>query len=322
MGDLLTGISTRIAERWLSLLVLPGALYVATLTAADTLGHTHPFDVGRLAHRLDHLASAAQAHAPGGLAVALLALLLAAAASGMAAQALGSLTERLWFAAGWQGWPVPVRRLAHDQVERRRRRWRRASAVYHQRLQQDAADHARAHATGHGAAPATGAPRAAAHREVVRIAVEEPERPTWMGDRLHAVAVRLDRELGLDLATVWPHLWLMAPDATRSEITAAREDLSRSANLAGWGLLYLAAGILWWPGLLIGAGTLVTAWHHARAATSSYALLVDAAARLHAADLARQHGLEHHGPFTFRTGLTLSSLLQGRGHHSPHRPDT
>ncbi|WP_326770755.1 hypothetical protein OG978_44460 (plasmid) [Streptomyces sp. NBC_01591] len=51
MGGLLSELGKKLAERWFSLLVLPGALYLAVLAVAQTLGHTHPFDALRLAGR-------------------------------------------------------------------------------------------------------------------------------------------------------------------------------------------------------------------------------------------------------------------------------
>ncbi|MFF3877863.1 hypothetical protein [Streptomyces sp. NPDC001978] len=38
---------------------------------------------------------------------------------------------------------------------------------------------------------------------MTRIAAEEPARPAWSGDRLNAVAVRLERDHRLDLAAVF-----------------------------------------------------------------------------------------------------------------------
>jgi hypothetical protein len=39
-----------------------------------------------------------------------------------------------------------------------------------------------------------------------RISVERPERPTWCGDRINAVSLRLERDHHLDPAIVWPFL--------------------------------------------------------------------------------------------------------------------
>jgi hypothetical protein len=131
-----------------------------------------------------------------------------------------------------------------------------------------------------------------------------------MGDRLNGVAVRLDRELDLDLTTVWPYLWLTVPDTVRAEITAARDSLSRATTLAGWGLLYVVVGVVSWPGLVVAAVVFLTAWRRARAATDSYATLVDATVRLYTVDLAHQVGLAHEGPLTKETGWALTRLLQ------------
>ncbi|MFB4273164.1 hypothetical protein [Nonomuraea sp. GTA35] len=309
MGGLLAELGKKIAERWLTLLVLPGALYLAVLAAARTMGHAHPFAMDLLSRRIDGLAGAAQSGSAGRTAIVLLALLLASAAAGVIAQAAGSLIERLWLAADWQRWPLPGRRLAGSLVARRRASWQAASDRYAQRREESAAALARAHRAG-GRPPQTGDGLEAAYGSLVRIAHELPERPTWMGDRLAAVAIRLDRDFALDLATLWPYVWLYVPDVIRTEVTATRDALSRATTLAGWGLLYLAVGALWWPGLPLAAVILLTAWRRARTATNAYATLVEAAARLHTPDLARHLGLDLSGPLTRQVGAQLTHLLQ------------
>ncbi len=133
-----------------------------------------------------------------------------------------------------------------------------------------------------------------------------------MGDRLNAVATRLDRDLDLDLGTAWPYLWLTAPETTRSEITAAREALDRAATLAGWGLLYIVVGALWWPGLAAAAAVIASARHRARSATDTYALLIEATVRLYATALANDLGLQPPSTLTRETGWALTNLLQLR----------
>jgi hypothetical protein len=321
MGGLLGELGKKLADRWLTLLVLPGALYLAAVITAATLGHAHPFTPHPLIDRLDHWTAAAHPKSAAGLAIVLLvAFLLASAACGLAAQAMGALVERLWLAADWADWPTPLRQVAWALTRRRRLRWGQASADYKRAREEAAAARARARLAGEAARPPVpGTGPDTAHRRVLRIAAEPPERPTWMGDRLNAVATRLDRELDLDLATVWPYLWLTAPDAVRSEITAARETLGRATTLAGWGLLYLVVGALWWPGLPIAVAVIVTARQRARRATDTYALLVEATVRLHTISLAHDLGLEHSGPLSRETGWALTNLLQDR--RSPNPPD-
>lgn len=314
MGGFLAEVGKKLAERWLSLLVIPGLLYVGALAAAHTLGHLRPFDIGRIIRRLDSWTTSPGITSTSGLALILITTLLAAAGAGVAAQGLGSLTERVWLADRWQSWPPPLRRLAEHRTKNRKQRWTTATETYQRQL--DAKSTQRAH-------PRTDPPDGAevdlgeARRAVTRIAQEEPARPTWIGDRVHAVITRLDRDHHLDLATIWPNLWLAMPETTRTEITAARESLARATSLAGWGLLYMVVGALWWPGLLIAVVIVGTAWGRARTATDTYALLVEAAGRLHTAELARSLGIDHSGPLNQHTGWVLTCLLQGRTHLIP-----
>ncbi|WP_052849621.1 hypothetical protein [Streptomyces avicenniae] len=300
MGGLLTELGKHLAERWLSLLVLPGALLLAALAAADTLGHADPFAVGRLADRLDALAASPRLDGTGGPALVLLALLLAAAGAGLAAQALGSLAERWWLTPG-----SAPRRLTAARL----RRWTERAEAYDARVVE------LADARADGVAPPPGPDLATARARRDAIALERPDRPTWMADRVNAPAVRLDREYALDLASVWPQLWLILPDTSRAELTAAREAFSRAATLAGWGVLYLAVAALWWPGLLVAAGTVLTGWRRGRAGVDAYAALLEATARLYTPELAAQHGLTPEPErLTARTGWELTCLAQGQGH--------
>src|SRR2546426_886650 len=145
----------------------------------------------------------------------------------------------------------PARR-ARWQVGRRLDRWRKASAAYGEL--RETAGEALAH--GNRLDPAA---RHAAHHAVTRIGAEEPDRPTWSGDRIHAAAVRLDRHHHLDLATVWPYLWLTIPDSARAEVTAARATLTRATTLGGWALLYGVLTFWWWPASLLTVVLVVTA---------------------------------------------------------------
>ncbi|UWP79158.1 hypothetical protein Dfulv_28775 [Dactylosporangium fulvum] len=308
MGGLLAELGKKLAERWLTLLVLPGALFLATLGAAAALGHAHAFDVRRLTDRVDRLATTT---GNGRIAVLLAAALLASAAAGLAAQAAGSLAERWWLAADWSAWPGPLRWPAARWTARRQRRWAAAAERYEQARRAAAEAHVAARLRG-GPPPTTTGELDDAYRRMTGIAAESPARPTWMGDRVHAVAVRLDRDLGLGLAVVWPYVWLVAPDPVRTEITAARTALSRAGTLAGWALLYLGIGVLWWPAVPVAAVTAVTARHRARAATDAYALLVEAAVRLHAAQVVKALGAGDGDPVTPEAGWALTTVLRGR----------
>lgn len=139
---------------------------------------------------------------------------------------------------------------------------------------------------------------ALARNAITRVAHEEPNRPNWIGDRINAAVRRIDREYRFDLATAWPHLWLAMSDSTRTAINAARESLASAAVLVGWGLLYMAIGALWWPGLLAAAVVICTGRSRARVAADTYGLLLEAAARLYTGPLATSLGIDHTGHST------------------------
>jgi hypothetical protein len=207
--------------------VLPGVLYLAAVVTARVLGHAHAFGISRLTDQITAWADAPAVGTIGGQVVLLAAVLAGAAVVGLTAQAVGSLAEQLHLAADWQAWPPGVRHLAHWRTTRRQRRWSAAAADWH-RSRQDAA---RALTRGDTGDPAV---RHAAYAAMMRISYEHPDRPTWSGDRIHAATLRLERDLHLDLAAVWPHIWLMLPDPTRTEITTARQTLSRATVLTAW----------------------------------------------------------------------------------------
>lgn len=307
MGVLLAELGKHIADRWLSLLVLPGALFLAVLGAAREVGHRRWYDIGVLPSRVDEFASAVAA-SPAHLAILLLVFLLAAAACGLAAQALGSMWERLWLASDWYGWPAPVRRLAEWRVAGRQARYaERREAL------------GRARAQAHVAPATVGSGLEIARHRLRRVSGVFPSRPTWMGDRLFSVESRLRADLGLDVTVLWPHLWLHVPDTTRAEIATAREAMTRAAGLAGWGLLYVLVGSVWWLGLLIPVVVIAAARRRARVATHVYATLVEAAVRVHTIDLASHVGMEPPGPLTRETGSALTAYFADG--QSPPPPD-
>ncbi|MFD5782642.1 hypothetical protein [Streptomyces sp. NPDC126933] len=312
MGGFLSELGKKLAERWLSLLVLPGALYLAVAATARALGHTHPFDLPNLTQQISTWANHPAASTAGGQVVLLAAILAAAAATGLAAQALGSLTEWLCLAADWPAWPAPLRQLAAKQTIRRRNRWTDAARTWHRHRERDA--QTRRHQR------ADPAPRQAAERTMTRIAPEEPSRPTWSGDRLNAVAVRLERDHHLDLAILWPHLWLILPEETRTQITTARQNLTRATTLTAWALLYLPLTAWWWPAALITATLTLIGWARTRTATDTYALLLEATARLHTSGLADRLGLNPTSPFPPETGDNLG--LNPSGPLTPEIGDT
>ncbi|MGW0002554.1 serine/threonine-protein kinase [Nocardia grenadensis] len=301
MGGLWGELTKKLAEKWLSLLVLPGAFYLAVAGAAFVLGHGRALDVGLLARTITGYAENPAITATGAGILLLVAISACAAAVGLVAQAVGTFAEHIALAADWAAWPMPVRYPVRWWVARRIRRWDIAEAVYRRELRKmlapDPADRP------------DSALRQRAARTRNRISVERPERPTWSGDRVHAAAVRLDRDHHLDLATVWPSVWLILPDSTRDQINEARTALARATTLLAWSVLYSVLTVWWWPAALIGVVTAATARYRIRTATDTYATLLETATRSHAVSLATQLGIEHTGPLTPQLGHVLTRHL-------------
>ncbi|MET8878462.1 hypothetical protein [Nocardia sp. NPDC004604] len=301
MSGLWGEIAKKLADQWFSLLVLPGVLYLAVVTAALILGHTHPFDADLLAHRITTSAQNPTITSTAGQITLLAAILAGAGGIGLVAQSLGSATEYTVLSTGLQSWPAPARYVAQCLIANRRRRWAAADGVY--RAEYDKA------LTPNPTDRPDPAVRHRAARRRTRIAVEPPERPTWSSDRIHTAAVRLDRTYHLDLATVWPALWLLLPDPTRSAIAVARTTLSQAATLAAWSLLYLPLAGWWWPAAPLSAILAFTARHRIRNATDTYATLLETAVHLHATTLATQLGVENNGALTPPIGHALTHRL-------------
>lgn len=306
VGGFLTALGQKLAERWLTLLVLPGALFLAVATAAHTLGQAHALDRRLLVSRVTGWAEEPAASTVGGQVVLLGAVLAAAAAAGLAAQGAGTLVQRTVLAADWHSWPRPLRRGARALVARRRARWASTAARYRRQLDYDALELAH---SGRRADPGV---RHALHRALLRVAAEEPDRPTWSGDRLHSVVVRLERDHHVDLPLVWPHLWLTLPETARAEITAAEQGLTHAGTLAGWALLYAPLTMWWWPAAPLAVALALVARHLIRTATDAYAQLLEAAAHLHVGDLADQLRIEHPGPPDTALGDSLTDRLRTR----------
>ncbi|TCO47276.1 hypothetical protein [Actinocrispum wychmicini] len=109
-------LGRKLAEKWLSLLVMPGLLVLATAAVGATLGHSAPFDWDRLVRRADQWARAVGTRPAVAQIGLLAAVLLASFGVGLAVRALSGLTERLWLGQWW----TP---LARWGARRRAARW-------------------------------------------------------------------------------------------------------------------------------------------------------------------------------------------------------
>ncbi|MFB7128261.1 hypothetical protein [Kitasatospora sp. NPDC056273] len=277
MTTFLTAIGTKLAERWVNFLLLPGLLWTGLLAAALHLGQHRPFAVGRLSDWLNQLAASPAAHAAGTVILATAATLLTATGVGLLCGAIGGAIERLWAAS------VDLPSAAWF-LRRRQRRWDTATRELKSAILQAAAPQR------HHVAPAKAASRVRSwQRRRARLGPARPSCPTWIGDRFERTAVRLAEVNGIDdAAAAWPRLWAVLPDGLRNDIAAARNAYAAVSRLAAWGLLYTALGAAWWPALLIGLALLATAAQRAPGTADVLAFMIETAADLHLNDLASQ----------------------------------
>lgn len=287
-ADAMTGflgeIGNKLAERWVALLAIPGLLYLTAVTAAAVLGQDRALDYPALSAQASLWMASPSLRSAGGTALIIAAILAGSVLTGVVASTIGQATQMLWVSRGDR---QPGRWLA----ERRRARSRAQKRV---------------------------ADNPAASQEQVRKAIEkadricviDPDRPTWIGDRLRACQVRTRRAYGLDLNVAWPRLWLVMPDVARAEISTAHDAFRAAARLVGWGAMYLVLGIWWWPALIAALVTETAAVVKARNATTTLADLIEATVDLYGRDLAARLGSPWDGPIPPAAGGRLSTLMR------------
>ncbi len=291
MGRFFEELAKKLAERWLGLLVLPGAGFLAVAAVGGWQRHRAALDWSRFRQGSDTF-TATVSRLPVGLQVVLLVVaLLGAAGVGLVVQALAGLTRLVWLGR----WPAPLLRW---RVRARRRRWldlvgRRRAVSGEEPERRAAADRLAGKAN--------------------RIALAEPGRPTWMGDRVHAVEQVALARYGLDLTFGWPRLWLVMPDTVRAEITAAEASFAAAVATGTWSLPYLVLAVFWWPAAVAGLAFGVTGWVRARAAIGDLGALSEAAVDLHGTTLARALGVEdpeNPGVLTLEEGKKITEIVR------------
>ena len=297
MGKFFDALAAKLAERWATYLVLPGLLFTASAVFGSQVGHRHALDRDMLVETVLNLTTTIARQSVGTQVILACVVLLVATGVGLVAQALAGVTRAIWLGQ----WPWPLRRR---QSSRRRERWLRL--VQHRRALEQARPRAsRTHEEQRAINQAA--------QRINRLSLAEPDRPTWMGDRINAVErVALDR-YGLDLPFTWPRLWLVLPETTRTEITTAHAAFVAAAATGTWAWPYAFLAVFWWPASLIGAGIMLTGWVRARSAISDLTTLSEAAVDVHARKLAIElavAGPESVGPLTVDEGERITSVCR------------
>ncbi|ONI81452.1 hypothetical protein ALI144C_19140 [Actinosynnema sp. ALI-1.44] len=118
MNPFLSSLGGKLAERWVTTLVLPGALFVVAVVCAVRLGHQAAFDFTSVAN---WIAREGPRMPIGAVAIG---VLLGATAAAMAAVAVGRLAEAAWV----KPWRGPAGWLARPLVSVRRKLFDRAAA--------------------------------------------------------------------------------------------------------------------------------------------------------------------------------------------------
>ncbi|WP_020672131.1 hypothetical protein [Amycolatopsis nigrescens] len=291
MNSFFGELGRKLAEKWFSLLMLPGLLLTFVATVAAVLGHAHALDWNELVRRAGAWSTALGARPPAAQALVLVAVLFAAVAAGFVVGGLTGVTQRLWLGSWADARPAPLSWVGRKLVARRQKRWSRAHEAVGK-------------ATGEGERNLLAARRNG-------IAMTRPSRPTWMGDRIAGAELRVYHEYQVDLQSWWPRLWLVLDDTTRAELRAARSAFDSAVNQATWAVGYLLAGLFWWPAIPVAAGIWATGWLRGRGAVRTYADLIESTVDIYATDLAvRLRALKEDEPFTRETGADVTFQLR------------
>jgi hypothetical protein len=294
MSGFFQELAKTLAQRWVGLLLVPGALFVAGAIVGVQSGHKHALDLSMATHALT-AATTSVAGRPGTVqAVVLVAALLASAGVGLVVQAMTGVTRALWLGR-WPGAILTARRV---------RRWERHLRRRHE------LEAAQPSAT-RSASTQREIDLAAARMNAVAMA--RPGRPTWMGDRIHAVERIAADRYGLDLPFAWSRFWLTMPETARAEITAANRAFAAAVTVTSWAWPALVLGALWWPAVVVAVVVGTTGWVRGRAAITDLTALVESALDLYGCALAAAVGVETQrpiGPLEVGEGEQVTAIVR------------
>lgn len=203
--------------------------------------------------------------------------LLAVALSGIAVERAAAPALRL-LEGYWPSWTRPLRRPLADWLARR-------AAAEVPKWQA-------AYARVRGADPS--AEDFAVYARLERRRRRRPAAavyflPTPIGNILRAAERRPIDKYGLDTIIIWPQLWLLLPETTRSELRAARASLDAAVTAAIWGILFCAFAPFAWVVIPLGlAVAIIAVVVVAPARAQAFGELIEAAYDLHRTAVYRQ----------------------------------
>lgn len=294
-------LTEKLAERWLALITLPGAAFLAGLWIARVLGQSHALDLRLLAEQMDSQARGVSAWAPGAQVLGLLVLVGLAAAVGAVITFLATATERVWLGDVEE---VPgLGRIARRMASRQEKLW---EAALHER---DANLRPENPSTPYS--EESRRRRQRAERAMRRIAPARPARATWTGNRMHAAERSIVEFYELDLARIWPSLWMVLPEEARADIASAHRSFAAARIRVTWSLPWVLLGVSWWPAGVVAVVLLVAGWRQGRAAIGTLADLAEAAVDVYAPKLAVHLGVTPiRAPVTVETGRRIDEILR------------
>jgi hypothetical protein len=277
-----------------SLLAIPGLLFLTALLVGARLRWAHAVDVEYVLDSLDKLVAGIGRWPSARKALGVAGVLLAAAAVGLTVGGLAAGIRLIWLGR----WPAP---LARRFITGRQDRWdvlvdrRFALESTHSRT-----DEMQAKINDLAA-------------QANWLALARPASPTWIGDRFKAVESISHQRYGLDLTFVWLAFWLVAPDLVRSETEAAGSQFADATVRGAWAALYALLALLWPPSAGVAVVLDVAAWRRGRSSAAAQTRLVEAALDLHGRALATTLGVsgaDATGPLTPEEGVEITRICR------------
>jgi len=261
------GIGGKLAERWLLLILTPAFAFWGGGVAAWAWGRGWSDGWTELGNWIKRLSSAEQ------IALAVGAFILVSV-SGVVVQRITLPMLRL-LEGYWPGWLDPVSGWVIGLGAPRIARLQRERDKLAARLDE-----------GHASASEQRR-HLALDRRLRRIPTEANDdvlvrrMPTALGNVLRSSESWPADKYGLDAVKCWARLWLVLPDATRSELTSARTLVDATASVVTWALLFVVCTFWAWWAAPIGLLVAGVSYRMLVSSAAAYGDLVEAAFDIH-----------------------------------------